>query len=162
LHIPLVYNSGAYDRVKTLKLLEGIVDIYMPDFKFWEPEISRKLCQAPDYPEHARRALQEMHRQVGDLAVDSEGIARRGLIIRHLVMPSGMAGTEPIMQFIADNISIDSYVNIMTQYRPCGRAEEIKGLSNYPSQQDFDQAYRAAAKAGLTRLDRPRRLFIWR
>lgn len=162
LNIPLVYNTGAYDRVTTLKLLDGIIDIYMPDFKFWEPAISRKLCHAPDYPEHARRALHEMHRQVGDLTLDSDGIARGGLIIRHLVMPAGMAGTEPIMQFIAEQISVDSYVNIMTQYRPCGRADEVRGLSNYPSQQDFDQAYRAAADAGLTRLDQPRRLFIWR
>ena len=162
LRIPLVYNTGAYDRVGTLKLLDGIVDIYMPDFKFWEPEVARKVCDAPDYPETARRALLEMHRQVGDLALDSEGIAVRGLLIRHLVMPQGLAGTEKVMQFIADRISVDSYVNIMAQYRPCGRASEFSELADYPSREDFEWAHKAAMEAGLHRLDKPRHLFTWR
>lgn len=162
LHIPLVYNSGGYDRVTTLKLLDGVVDIYMPDFKFWDPAVARRTCDAPDYPEVARSALKEMHRQVGDLEIDTGGVATRGLLIRHLVMPHGLAGTEQVMQFIADQISQDSYVNIMSQYRPCGRAAEHGDLDDFPGTEDFSRAYRAAREAGLHRLDRPRQFFIWR
>ena len=105
LSIPLVYNSGGYDRVSTLKLLEGVIDIYMPDFKFWDSQIAASSCQAGDYPEVARRALAEMHRQVGDLQIDDAGLARRGLLIRHLVLPGGRAGTREIMRFLAQKIS---------------------------------------------------------
>ena len=105
LHVPLVFNSGGYDRVATLKLLEGVFDIYMPDFKFWDPQIAEDACQARDYPEVARKALLEMHRQVGDLLLDEAGIARRGLVIRHLVLPDGLAGTREIMRFIAQRLS---------------------------------------------------------
>jgi len=162
LHVPLVYNSSGYDFVTTLKLLDGIVDIYMPDFKFWDSEVARKACEAPDYPEIARLALLEMHRQVGNLECDADGIATRGLLIRHLVMPQGLAGTERIMKFIADQISVDSYVNIMSQYRPCGRAEEYAELAEYPDRADFNEAHKAARKAGLHRLDRPRHYFVRR
>ena len=105
LHVPLVYNCGGYERVSALKLLDGIVDIYMPDFKFWDPEAARELCNAPDYPERAREALREMHRQVGDLVLDEIGLAQRGLLVRHLVMPNGLAGTGGIVDFIATRIS---------------------------------------------------------
>ena len=162
LSVPLVYNSGGYDRVETLKLLEGVFDIYMPDFKFWDPDIAESACNAPDYPEIARRALIEMHRQVGDLRIDSDGVAQRGLLVRHLVLPHGRAGTRDVMRFIAKQVSSNTYVNIMSQYRPCGRAAEISGLDVYPSQADFKAALKAARQGGITRLDQPRRVFILR
>ena len=144
LNIPLVYNTGGYDRIETLKLLEGVIDIYMPDFKFWDPEIASSACDAEDYPQIARQALREMHRQVGDLVTDESGIARCGLIIRHLVLPQGLAGTRDVMKFIATKISPNSYVNIMSQYRPCGRAAEIKELAGFPSKTDYREAVKAA------------------
>ena len=162
LAIPLVYNSGGYDRPSTLRLLENVFDIYMPDFKFWDPEIADKACQAKDYPEIARNALREMHRQVGDLTLDESGIAQKGLLIRHLVLPGGLAGTREIMRFIAQEISTQSYVNIMSQYRPCGRASEIKGLNVSVSPTDFHTALQQALKEGITRLDQPRRAFLFR
>lgn len=162
LRIPLVYNTGGYDRVETLKLLEGVFDIYMPDFKFWDPKVGEQICDAGDYPLIARRALIEMHRQVGDLTMDESGIATKGLLIRHLVLPQGLAGTREAMRFIAKDISADSYVNIMTQYRPCGRAAEVKALAEYPSKKDFTDAVQAAKEEGIHRLDRPRRVFrLW-
>ncbi|MGB5617903.1 MAG: radical SAM protein [Desulfobacterales bacterium] len=162
LRVPLVYNSGGYDRVETLQLLEGVFDIYMPDFKFWDPRVAEETCNAPDYPEVARNALREMHRQVGDLVIDGNRIARRGLLVRHLVLPEGLAGTREIMRFIADDISTDTYVNIMTQYRPCGRAAEVRELAAYPTENDFQKARRAAIEAGIRRLDRPGRVFALR
>jgi putative pyruvate formate lyase activating enzyme len=161
LKIPLIYNTGGYDNVDTLKLLEGVIDIYMPDFKFWDPGIASTACDAEDYPHIARRALMEMHRQVGDLVTDASGIARHGLIIRHLVLPQGLAGTRNVMKFIAAKISTNSYINIMTQYRPCGRAAEIRELSASPSKADFREAIKAASDEGLTRLDQPRRVFMF-
>lgn len=160
LSIPLVFNSSGYDSVETLALLDGIVDIYMPDFKFWNADLAEKACGAGDYPAVARNALIEMHRQVGDLVIDDSGIARRGLLVRHLVLPRGMAGTGEIMGFIAGRISINTYVNIMPQYRPCGRAGEVEGLEGYPSRGDFEAALTAARDAGITRLDEPRRIFM--
>ncbi|MGB5421825.1 MAG: radical SAM protein [Desulfobacterales bacterium] len=162
LRVPLVYNSGGYDRVETLRLLDGVFDIYMPDFKFWDPRVAEETCNAPDYPKVARNALREMHRQVGDLVIDDNGIARRGLLIRHLVLPGGLAGTREIMRFIAHDISTDTYVNIMTQYRPCGRAAEVRELAAYPTEYDFKKARRAAMEEGIWRLDRPRRVFALR
>mgnify|MGYP000281863543 FL=1 len=159
LNVPLVYNSGGYDKPATLKLLEGVFDIYMPDFKFWDREIAENACQAGDYAEIACSALKEMHRQVGDLITDKAGIAQRGLIIRHLVLPDGVAGTREIMRFIARKISTRSYVNIMAQYRPCGRAAEIKGLNTFLSPADYQRALQDAAEEGITRLDQPRRFF---
>jgi putative pyruvate formate lyase activating enzyme len=157
LSVPLVYNTGGYDRVETLKLLEGVFDIYMPDFKFWEPEIAQTLCNAKDYPEKARRALIEMHRQVGDLIIDESGIARRGLLVRHLVLPHGLAGTRELMGFIANKISSHTYVNIMPQYRPCGRASEIQELSDYLSQKDYKAALQEAREQGVEGLDSRKR-----
>lgn len=159
LSIPLVFNTSGYDRVETLALLDGIIDIYMPDFKFWDPDLAHRACGARDYPAVAREALMEMHRQVGDLVIDKTGIARRGLLVRHLVLPRGMAGTGEIMRFIAEKISRNTYVNIMPQYRPCGRAAEVEGLAGYPSRSDFEAAVKAARDAGITRLDEPRRIF---
>jgi putative pyruvate formate lyase activating enzyme len=162
LSVPLVYNSGGYDLPATLRLLEGVIDIYMPDFKFWDPDVAESACQAADYAEVACKALKEMHRQVGDLIIDDAGVARQGLLIRHLVLPDGMADTRKIMRYIAREISTRSYVNIMSQYRPCGRAAEIRGLNTFLSPTDYRNALQAAKKEGVTRLDRPRRTFVLR
>jgi putative pyruvate formate lyase activating enzyme len=162
LNIPLVYNSGGYESVETLRLLDGIVDIYMPDFKFWEDSWAERFCHAPDYPDAARAAIREMHRQVGDLVMDSEGIAVRGLLIRHLVMPDGVAGTADIMNFLAEEISKDTYLNVMDQYRPCGPAEADPAVNRRLTSQEYREAVAAARKAGLHRLDsreRPRIIF---
>jgi len=162
LSIPLVYNTGGYDRIPTLQLLEGVFDIYMPDFKFWDPQVAESACQAGDYPEIARKALLEMHRQVGDLQVDEQGIARRGLLIRHLVLPDELAGTRKVMKFIAQNLSPDSYVNIMSQYRPCGRAAEVSGLNSNLKPDEYLGAVKAAKAEGINRLDRPQRVRAFR
>ena len=146
-------RKGGVDRVRTLKLLEGIVDIYMPDFKFWDPAVAAMTCQAPDYPEVCCKALKEMHGQVGDLRIDDDGIARHGLLLRHLVMPGGLAGTRDSMHFIATQISVDTYINIMDQYRPCGRAVEINALNRRTSRSESKQAVRQATEKGLFRLD---------
>ena len=161
LSVPLIYNTGGYDQVETLKILEGVFDIYMPDFKFWDAEAARLTCNAPDYPEVARRAIQEMHRQVGDLVVDDSGIARRGVLLRHLVMPGGLAGTRDIMRWLAQEISTNTYVNIMSQYRPCGNAFEFPELDHRPSEKDFSMAVQAANEEGITRLDNPRRRWFF-
>jgi putative pyruvate formate lyase activating enzyme len=153
LEIPLVYNCGGYERVSALKLLDGIVDIYMPDFKFWDSGTANELCSAPDYPERARLALREMHRQVGDLVLDRQGVAQRGVLVRHLVMPGGLAGTPEIVDFIAKEISVRTYVNIMDQYHPCGQALRKGKINRRPTAEEFRLALDAAAKAGLTRLD---------
>jgi putative pyruvate formate lyase activating enzyme len=157
LSIPIVYNSGGYDGLDTLRLLEGVVDIYMPDFKFWDPEVAGALCNAPDYPAVARRAVREMHRQVGDLEVGADGLARRGLLVRHLVMPAGMAGTRSVMGFLAREVSGRTYVNVMSQYHPCGRAAEMPGLDAPLTPADYHRAVAEALAAGITRLDRPPR-----
>jgi putative pyruvate formate lyase activating enzyme len=162
LSIPLVFNTGGYDRIATLKLLDGVFDLYMPDFKFWDSQVAEITCQAGDYPEVAQKALMEMHRQVGDLQVDDAGIACRGLLIRHLVLPNGLAGTGEIMRFIAQHISPDSYVNVMSQYRPCGRAAEIKELNSPLLPKEYHMAVKAAKQEGITRLDQPRRMFWFR
>lgn len=161
LNVPLVYNSGGYDLPETLKLLDGVIDIYMPDFKFWDPEIARATCEAADYPEVARQALVEMHRQVGELVLSESGIARRGLLVRHLVMPAGVAGTRQIMRFIAQRISPRTYVNVMSQYRPCGRAHEVAGLETALSPAEYRRAVEEAVEEGITRLDRPHRVLRW-
>jgi putative pyruvate formate lyase activating enzyme len=159
LNVPLVYNTGDYDAVETLRLLDGVVDIYMPDFKFWDPQVAGDFCSAEDYPEIARQAVKEMHRQVGDLALDDQGVARRGLLVRHLVLPDGLAGTKEVMEFLAREISIHTYVNVMGQYRPCGRAAEHPILRKFLTGLEHEQALRLAREAGLTRVDRREKLF---
>jgi putative pyruvate formate lyase activating enzyme len=151
LHLPIVYNCGGYESLEAIKLLEGVVDIYMPDVKFAHPEPAEKYCEAPDYPRIIRAVLKEMHRQVGDLIVDDNGIAVRGLLIRHLVMPGGITGTAELMKFIHDEISPDSYVNIMAQYRPCFRAHEFQEIDRRITTQEHREAIGAAIKAGLKR-----------
>ncbi len=155
LRLPLVYNSSGYDKVETLALLEGVIDIYMPDFKFWERRSAERLAGAADYPDRARAALKEMHRQVGDLLIDrDDGLARRGLLVRHLVMPGGLAESRAILEFIAGEISLDTYVNIMDQYRPCGRAGEFPPIDRSLDHEDYKKALAYARRAGLKRLDR--------
>jgi putative pyruvate formate lyase activating enzyme len=159
LEVPLVYNSSGYDTVETLHLLEGIFDIYMPDFKFWDTEWSERYCNAPDYREQAITAIKEMHRQVGDLKIDARGIAERGLLVRHLVMPNGVAGTAAIMNFLAREISPHTYVNVMNQYRPCGHAVRDSIINRGVSEQEYKDAVAAARHAGLKRLDPRKRFF---
>jgi putative pyruvate formate lyase activating enzyme len=161
LRVPLVYNTGGYDALQTLRILDGVIDIYMPDFKFWDPAVAKDLCQAEDYPEIARRALAEMHRQVGDLALDEAGVARRGLLVRHLVLPDEMSGTREIMEFLAREISPDTYVNVMGQYRPCGRASEHPSLRKFLTPLEHAEALQMSREAGLRRLDRREKLFRW-
>lgn len=160
LRLPIVFNTGGYDSVPTLGLLDGIVDIYMPDFKFWDPAVARQTCKASDYPAVARAAHIEMHRQVGDLVIDdTSGLAVRGLLVRHLVLPDGLAGTAAVMAFLANDVSRNTYVNVMAQYRPCGTAREIASLATPLSTDQYRQAVRDTRDAGITRLDRPRRVF---
>ena len=164
LHIPLVYNTGGYDLVETLRLLDGVIDIYMPDYKFSQDIPALFYCKAPDYPEVVKSALREMHRQVGDLEMDDKNRAVRGLLVRHLVMPDGLAGTRKAMKFIADEISLLTYVNIMDQYHPCGEAEKFPELNRSITPQEYEEALHAARDAGLTRFDNRQRpiLLHWR
>jgi putative pyruvate formate lyase activating enzyme len=153
LTIPLVYNSGGYDSVSTLELLEGIFDIYMPDFKYSDDRIAQRYCNASDYSQIAKQAIKAMHQQVGDLILDEKGIARRGLIIRHLVLPEDLAGTYEVMKFIAEEISKNSYVNLMDQYRPCYKANDFPPLDRRITQEEFAQAIKIAHNFGINRLD---------
>ncbi len=160
LNLPLVYNSGGYESVETLALLDGVFDIYMPDFKFWDDKWAERFCKAPDYRERAKAAIKEMHGQVGDLLVDNEGIAVQGLLIRHLVMPNEVAGTDRVMNFLASEISLDTYVNVMDQYRPCGNADADELINRRLTSEEFRRAVGAARDAGLSRLDSRERLRI--
>lgn len=152
LDIPLVYNTSAYDSPQTLALFDGVADIYMPDTKFWRPEVADRLARAPDYPEAARLAIATMHRQVGDLVLDHEGVAVKGLLARHLVLPGGLSDPAEWMGFLA-GLSPGTYVNIMDQYRPCGEAARLPVMGKSLSGQDFHKARQAACVAGLTRLE---------
>ena len=153
LEIPIVYNCGGYESIDTLKILEGIIDIYMPDFKYADKTHASKYSNAPDYPETARLAIKEMHRQVGDLIINKEGIAQRGLLIRHLVLPADIAGTAKVVKFIAEEISKDSYVNIMDQYCPCYKAFENPPLNRRVTGKEYSAAIEHAIRAGLKRID---------
>ena len=154
LHIPLVYNTGGYDGLDTLALLDGIVDIYMPDMKYADADIARRYSGIVDYPHHNQAAVREMHRQVGDLVLDPDGIALRGLLVRHLVLPEGLAGTEEIVRFLAEEISKNTYLNLMDQYRPCHQAYELPPLNRRITRAEYEAAVQAAQAAGLNRLDR--------
>lgn len=153
LQLPLVYNSGGYDSLDTLQLLDGIVDIYMPDMKYSDEKAAEELSGIQAYPSVNRAAVKEMHRQVGDLQIDPEGVAQRGLLVRHLVLPADLAGTEAIVKFVSEEISPDTYVNVMAQYRPCYRAFEFPSLARPVSAAEYRQAVRLAREAGLHRLD---------
>jgi putative pyruvate formate lyase activating enzyme len=153
LSIPLVYNCGGYESVETLKLLDGIIDIYMPDMKYSDERNARRFSGVRDYPEVNRAAVEEMHRQVGDLQIDERGVARRGLLIRHLVLPNGIAGTEGIVSFIAQEISRNTYLNVMAQYHPAHRAFKLPALARPLRNEEFLKAVNLARRHGLERLD---------
>ena len=154
LRLPLVYNTGGYDRVETLQLLDGVIDIYMPDFKFWDPDTADELAHARDYPEVARAAIREMHRQVGDLAIDDDGLARRGLLVRHLVMPGQLEQTRAILRFLSQEISADTYVNVMAQYHPEAHAARHPAINRPLTSAEYRQAQQIARAEGLWRLDK--------
>jgi len=155
LRLPLVYNTGGYDSMESLELLDGIVDIYMPDFKYWDSEMARKYSRAPDYPQVARRVLKEMYRQVGDLVIGEDGLAKRGLLIRHLVMPGNIAGTWEIMRWIAQELSPATYVNLMAQYYPAGKVTgtEFPEINRRVTPVEYERARDEALRVGLVRLD---------
>ncbi len=163
LSIPLVYNTGGYDSVETLKLLDGVIDIYMPDYKFTDAETATRFSKAADYPEVVQKAIKEMFRQVGDLSIDANGFAFQGLLVRHLVLPEGLAGTEEAMIFLAKKISPDTYVNIMDQYYPRGNVTHESPIGRRISIDEFNAAIAAATASGITRLDkRVKHKFVWR
>jgi len=155
LRLPIVYNTSAYDSMESLVLLDGVVDIYMPDFKYWDAEVSLTYVKARDYAQSARRAIKEMHRQVGDLVIDERGLAKRGLMVRHLVMPKGLEETRQIMRFIAGEISTNTYVNIMAQYYPAGKVDEnnYAEINRYITEEEYREAIEIAHGEGLFRLD---------
>jgi putative pyruvate formate lyase activating enzyme len=159
LRLPLVYNTSAYDSHESLELMDGVIDIYMPDFKFWHDEHARHYVRAPNYPQAARRAIREMHRQVGPLVVDENGLALRGVILRHLVMPGDIAGTREIMRWVAEELGPDTYVNVMDQYYPAGKVGDgqFVEINRHVTSEEFLAARVAARAAGLTRLDSRRR-----
>ena len=157
LHLPLVYNSGGYDSTETLELLDGVIDIYMPDMKYSDANTAEQLSGIKDYPEVNRAAVKEMHRQVGDLQVDEQGISQRGLLVRHLVLPGRLAGTEEVVRFLAQEVSADTYLNVMAQYHPSYKALEIPQLSHPLSRREYNEATDLAHQQGLYRLDSPHR-----
>jgi len=152
LRLPLVWNTGGYDSPEALALLDGVVDIYMPDMKFADSAVASRFLKVKDYAEVNRAAVREMHRQVGDLALEA-GLARRGLLVRHLVLPENLAGTDRILAFLAREISSDTYLNLMDQYRPCYRADEYPPLDRRPTRAEMAAARAAARALGLHRLD---------
>ena len=164
--LPIVYNTSAYDSLESLKLLAGIVDIYMPDFKFWKSDTAKRLCKAKDYPDRAREAVAEMHRQVGPLKFGPDGVARRGVLIRHLVMPGQLDETSAIFNWLASELSPDTFVNIMGQYRPAYEVGRIAQddepkyaeIDRCPTLDELKAAYEAARNAGLWRFDQRRSL----
>lgn len=165
LRLPIVYNTSGYDSLHSLKLMEDIVDIYMPDFKFWDPENSHFYMTESSYPEVTRSAIREMHRQVGDLKFDRDGLALRGLMVRHLVMPNGVAGEEEIFRFLAGEISRDTYINIMDQYHPDGQVlrkpDRYRDISRRITGDELKQVRNVAVDVGLHRLDERWRSVVW-
>lgn len=165
LRVPIVYNTSAYDSLESLRWMDGIVDIYMPDFKVWESAVAKRYLKAPDYPEAARAAIREMHRQVGPLVTDEHGLARRGVLVRHLVMPGLLEDTRRIMGWLARELSPDTYVNVMAQYHPAGAvsADKYPEINRELFREECAAAVRLAREAGLWRLDerRPRFRPLW-
>ena len=156
LRLPLVYNTSAFDSLDSLELMDGAVDIYMPDFKFWDPALAKQYIKAPNYPEAARRAIKEMHRQVGPLVLDKNGIARRGVLLRHLVMPGGIVGTRQILEWVARELGPETYINLMGQYAPAGRVleeERYADIDRRITVAEFREALAMARACGLDRLD---------
>ena len=153
LQLPIVYNCGGYESLHAIEILDGVVDIYMPDFKYSDPAMALKYSNAGDYPQAAMAAIKEMHRQVGDLITDQRGIAMRGLLVRHLVLPKGIAGTAGVVKYIAEEISKNTYINIMDQYHPCFKAFDHPPLNRKITPQEYADAVQMAIDAGLKRID---------
>ena len=153
LRLPIVYNTSAFDSLESLRMMDGLVDIYMPDFKFWDPQKAKRYLKTEKYPEAARAAIKEMHRQVGDLVIDEHGLARRGLLVRHLVMPGFLDDTRQILRFLAEDISPHTFVNIMGQYHPAGKvnARRYPEINRRPGYDELQQAYAFAREMGLHR-----------
>ncbi|MBI2389731.1 MAG: radical SAM protein [Deltaproteobacteria bacterium] len=161
LRLPLVYNTSSYDSMESLRWLDGVVDLYMPDFKVWTKESAIRYLKAKDYPEVARRIVAEMHRQVGPLVVDDNGLARRGVLVRHLVMPGLVDESEQIFRFLREEISPDTYVNVMGQYHPDHRAMDYPEIARPPTDDELRDARRRFRAAGLSRIDtRDRRRLV--
>ncbi len=154
LRLPLVWNTGGYDSLVSLGLLDGIVDIYMPDMKYADADVGLEYSHVEHYPEINRAAVKEMHLQVGDLVLDERGIAERGLLVRHLVLPGGLAGTDDVAAFLAEQVSTETYINVMDQYRPCYKARDLPPLDRRVTQEEYHRALDAAREAGLHRFDR--------
>jgi putative pyruvate formate lyase activating enzyme len=152
LTLPLVYNTGGYDSVEALELLDGVIDIYMPDMKYGDADTAHRYSHVRDYVEVNRRAVREMHRQVGDLVLDDDGIAVRGLLVRHLVLPQNIGGTDSMLHFLATEVSVDTWLNIMDQYRPCYRADDYASLDRPISRLEYTQALAWAKAEGFRRL----------
>jgi len=159
--VPLLYNTGGYDALETLHLLDGVFDIYMPDMKYSDEETARRFSGIKDYPALNRRAVKEMHRQVGDLVMDGQGVAKRGLLVRHLVLPGGLAGTEEVVRFLVEEISPNTYLNLMDQYRPSYKAQNLPPLNRHLTPQEFSEALNRAKEAGLERLDQRKARLLW-
>jgi putative pyruvate formate lyase activating enzyme len=159
LKIPLVYNTGGYDSMSMLILLDGVIDIYMPDMKYSDADTARKYSKIRNYPQVNQTAVKEMHRQVGDLQIDEKGVAQRGLLVRHLVLPDGIAGTEETIRFLRDEISVNTYLNLMNQYRPSYKAHLYPELNRRLTNQEYQSAVEAAMSAGLHRLDQRKSKF---
>jgi len=160
LRLPLVWNTGGYDSLETLGLLDGVVDIYMPDMKYADAEVGRRYSKVKDYPEVNQAAVKEMHRQVGDLVMDDQGIAERGLLVRHLVLPEGLAGTAAVANFLVKEVSRHTYANIMDQYRPCYKAGNMPPLDRPVTRAEFEKALEEAREAGLYRFDQREARFL--
>jgi len=164
LRLPLVWNTGGYDSLEALALLDGVVDIYMPDMKYADAKVAHKYSKVKNYPTVNQAAVKEMHRQAGDLALDENGIALRGLLVRHLVLPQGLAGTAESARFLAEEVSPDTYINVMDQYRPCYKAAELPPFDHPVTRVEYEEALEQAREAGLHRFDKrePRFLrLIW-
>jgi len=164
LHLPIIYNTSSFENPEVLRALDGIVDVYLPDFKFWRPETAGALCGAGAYPEVACEAIKEMHRQVGDLVLDAQGRALRGVLLRHLVLPGHVDESRQIISWLADELSVHTYVNLMGHYRPCHLAKEHALIDKTLTGEEFEAVRNWAKESGLYRLDTTHRLMyhlIW-
>jgi putative pyruvate formate lyase activating enzyme len=161
LAIPLIYNTGGYDCFETLELLDGVIDIYMPDMKYSDEKIAKKYSKIPNYPEINRIAVKEMHRQVGDLDLDKHGIAMRGLLVRHLILPNNLSGSEDVIHFLVNDISSNTYLNLMDQYRPSYLANQYPELNRRITTREYRTALRFAQESGLRRLDQRKSPAVW-